>query len=100
MTVGHVLLTSGVTTNSPLLVCVMLTLQTLFDEQPVAFYELVACCRRPGHALHGGAAAVLERIGLLNQGSVPDAVREIVLAAVDGEALALRLTSPVPGRAP
>lgn len=100
MTVGHILLTSGVTTTSPLLVCVMLTLQALFDEQPVAFYELVARCRRPGHALHGGTDALLERIGLLDQGAVPDAVREIVLAAVDGEALALRLTSPVQGLAP
>jgi hypothetical protein len=95
MSDGHVTLTSGVKTTHPLVACVMRTLQALFDEQPIAFYELVARCRRPDHALRGGSAAVLERCGLLDRGTVPDAVCEIVLAAVDGDALALRLTSPV-----
>jgi hypothetical protein len=73
----------------------MLTLQALLDEQPIAFYELVARCRRPDHTLREGSATVLEHSGLLDRGTVPDAVREIVLAAVDGDALALRLTLPV-----
>ena len=95
MSDGHVTLTSGVKTAHPLVACVMLTLQALFDEQPIAFYELVARCRRPDHALHRGSAAVLERSGLLDHGTVPDVVREIVLAAVHGDALALCLISPV-----
>jgi hypothetical protein len=95
MSDGHVTLTSGIKTTHALVACVMLTLQALFDEQPMAFYELVARCRRPDHALRGRSAAVLERSGLLERGTVPDAVREIVLAAVKGDALTLRLTSPV-----
>jgi hypothetical protein len=95
MSDGPVTLTSGVKTTHPLVACVMLTLQALFDEQPIAFYELVTRCRQPDHALRGGSAAVLERSGLLDCGTVPDAVREIVLAAVDGDALTLRLASPV-----
>ena len=95
MSDGHVTLRSGVKTTHPLVACVMLTLQALFNEQPIAFYELVARCRWPDHALRRGSAAVLERSGLLDRGTVPDAVREIVLAAVDGDALTLRLTSPV-----
>lgn len=97
MTVGHsnIMLMSGVLTTHALVACVMLTLQELFDEEPSAFYELVARCRRPAHPLHGGTATILERRGLLDCGAVPDAVREIVLAAVNGDALALRLTWPV-----
>lgn len=95
MSDGHVTLKSGVKTTHSLVACVMLTLQALFDEQPIAFSELVARCRRPDYALRRGSAAILERSGLLERGTVPDAVREIVLAAVHGDALTLRLISPV-----
>lgn len=97
MTVGHsnIMLMSGVFTTHAVVACVMLTLQDLFDEEPSTFYELVARCRRPEHALPDGIAAILERRGLLDRGTVPDTVREIVLAAVKGDALALRLTWPV-----
>lgn len=95
MFVGHITLTGGVITSHALVACMMLTLQALFDEQPIAFYELVARCRQPEHPLLGGSVAVLEHCGLLDHGTVPDAVREVVLAAVDGDALGLRLTSPV-----
>lgn len=95
MLFGHITLTGGVIMSHALVACVMLTLQDLFDEQPIAFYELVARCRRPEHPLREGTVAVLEHRGLLDQGTVPDVVREIVAAAVDGDTLALRLTWPV-----
>lgn len=97
MTVGHsnIMLMSGVFTTHAVVACVMLTLQDLFDEEPSTFYELVARCRRPEHPLREGTVAVLEHRGLLDQGTVPDVVREIVAAAVDGDTLALRLTWPV-----
>lgn len=76
---------------------VLLSLEALLGRHPVALFELAALARDPSHALFGNTGQVLAELGLTEDGKLHDAVRDIVLAAIDGEGFDLRLVSPCGG---
>lgn len=79
----------------------MVALRTMADSKPIALIELVATCRDPAHVLWGGSAADLKALGMIEgvyeDGTVRvhDVVRDVVLAATDGDDLTLALVSPL-----
>lgn len=65
-------------------------------NQPIAFYELVMCCREHGHKPFGNTGEILRSGGLLLGDDRPhDTIRNIVLSAVSGEGLEMTLGSPI-----
>jgi hypothetical protein len=75
---------------------IMLSLEQLFRENPITAYELTTLARDPSHVLWGNAVHDLTSLGLLqDDGSLHGAVRDVILAAVEGDGLAMHLISPV-----
>lgn len=67
----------------------------LMKEKPIAFYELVMKCRDRDHKLFGSAGAELRAMSLMSDdGSMHAAIKEIVLAATEGDGLDLKMRSP------
>jgi hypothetical protein len=101
MPATNVMLRTGKEAPDILVNTTMLALRTLCAEQPIAFYELVMCCRDREHVIFGDAAdkmlGLLEGTDAAGHGLVHDAVRDIVLAAVDGEDFNMTLQSPLSG---
>jgi len=80
---------------------VMLSLKTLNETYPIAFYELVMACRDREHVLFGNSHEILARLTLIEEiddtgrPRIHDLTRSIVLSAAEGEELDMRLVSPV-----
>lgn len=73
-----------------------LALRSLMARYPIAFYELVCKCRDRDHKLFGNVAEVLSPLSLLQpDGRVHGAIREIVLASVEGDGMEMKLRSPI-----
>ena len=74
----------------------MLSLEILFKEKPITFYEFVMKCRNPKHEMFGDTANDLIDLNLMNKNNqIHDTTRNIVLSAVTGEGLEMKLESPV-----
>ena len=94
-------LKNGDEVPSPLVATTMITLEHLYNNDPITFYELVTACRNPDHVLWGGSGeklvnlVMLESVDGSGHGKAHDAVKSIVLSAVEGEDLEMTLVSPV-----
>ncbi|MHC4405707.1 MAG: hypothetical protein ACYTG0_39175 [Planctomycetota bacterium] len=90
-------LRTGIVEAKALVTSTMHSLKHLLDTKPIVLYELVMRCRDPKHELFGGSDLV--HLGLLqktNKGHyVHESIRNIVLAAVDGDGLDMALRSPI-----
>lgn len=76
----------------PIIRVTYLSLRTLLETEPIAFFELTSLARDPEHTLFGRSAQILQTRGLLDTtGQLHDAVRQIVLASTKGEDLDLTL---------
>jgi hypothetical protein len=75
-------------------VSTIVRLQYLFYEQPVAFHELVQCCKNADHTPFGITGDILEHFALRTHGRIHDSIRAIVLSAVTGEGIHLVLGNP------
>ena len=114
MATETVTLKNGAEEAKPLVVVTMMTLNRLMDEgKSSTVYELVQLCRNGDHALSrfDGIAERLERLNLASeiaaipfrgankhggcQWKVHSSTRNIVLSAIEGEGLDLRLANPV-----
>ena len=74
---------------------VIITLQYLLKEEPVALYELAMLARDPSHQPYGGTGEVLRTLGLTDgTGKIRDSTRAVILAAIEGEGLGMHLRSP------
>lgn len=74
----------------------MMALETLFTTAPIEFFELREICRDPKHRCFGRTGETLRSRCLLEGNGQPhDAVRSIVLSAVEGEMLEMRLRWPI-----
>jgi hypothetical protein len=80
----------------------MAMLRHLADKYPTAFFDLVNQVRDPGYEVFSpGEVGVLVSLGLALEGStmkklvVHDSVRNIVLSAVGGNGLEMRLGDPL-----
>jgi hypothetical protein len=93
-------LRTGATALLPVVATTMLTLERLVRENPLAFYDLAMLCRDASYRPFGSNADLLESLGMTDRERVDSQVRDIVLAAVEGDDLAMRLVSPVDGCGP
>ena len=74
----------------------MMSLESLIETNPVAFYELVMKCRDVNHRFFGNTGEVLQKLSLVQtDGNVHDSIRNIVSSAVDGDGVDMTLGSPV-----
>ena len=91
-----VTLKNGTEEAKPLVAVMMLTLEHLFEEDPIAAYELVMLCRNKDHVLFGNTGATLKDLSLVERdGRVCQSIRNVVLSAVVGDGLDMILQSPV-----
>ena len=90
-----VVLKNGSQEVRTLVVVVMMSLEELIGKDSITFYELVMFCRDQSHKFFGSTQGTLERLGLLQNGTVHDSVRNIVLSAVEGDGLEMCLRNPV-----
>jgi len=89
-------LKNGTEEAKQLVVITIAQLKELMSSEPIAFYELVMLCRDRDHELFGNAGEKLEKSGLLQrEGVVHDSIRNIVVSAVEGDMLNMRITSPI-----
>ncbi|OGT46803.1 MAG: hypothetical protein A3E83_03890 [Gammaproteobacteria bacterium RIFCSPHIGHO2_12_FULL_41_20] len=94
-------LKNGSTELDGVVFTVMDNLKSLFHSNPILFYEFVMKCRDSNHTMFGKSNDALKLLGLIEgNNSVHDSVRNIVLSAVEGEGLGMRLGSPVCADAP
>lgn len=93
---SSLILRTGEEVPTPLVGAVMLALETLVKKNPIALYELVQISRNPKHKLFGNTGDILRDLALIETNGQPcDATRLIVLAATEGEGLALKLVQPI-----
>jgi hypothetical protein len=79
----------------PIVLVTMASLHKLFQDQPIAAYELVMKCRDRTHKFWGNYQDVLEKWALVqSDGNVHDSIQNIVLSAVTGDGLYMTLSSP------
>ena len=79
----------------------MQSLNTLLAEDPIAFYELTMKARDSQHEFFGNAAQRLQALALVEpDGRINGSVRNIVLSAVTGEGLDMKLDMPTVKEAP
>ena len=89
-------LKNGTEEMEPLVKVTMLSIESLLSSDPIGFYELVMICRNPKHPAWGDAPAKLARLALLQSNHQPhDSIKNIVLSAVVGDGLDMRLINPV-----
>jgi len=71
-------------------------LQTLAADNPVAFCGLREKCRNSGFCFLGDTGEALKERALVEQdGSISEVTRSVVLNAVEGELLEIKLVSPL-----
>jgi hypothetical protein len=79
-----------------LVAVVTVLLRDMIDQgEFILFYEAVTLARNPSHRLFGNAGEKLTAFGILENGRMHDATREIIVASVEGEGVGMRLRSPV-----
>ena len=92
----EVTLKNGSTEVDVLVVATTLSLQSLMEDNPIAFYELVMLCRDRTHQLFGSVGGVLRDRNLIEQNGQPHgSIRNIVLSAVEGDMLDMCLVNPL-----
>jgi hypothetical protein len=76
-------------------VTTMRNLDFLMKKNPIAFYELVQKCRNPKHDMLENTNAEVEKLALMQSGSIHEITKNIILSSVEGEGLGMTLKSPV-----
>ena len=93
-----VILRNGRTMQRRTVEAIWYSLQTLFKERPLAFYELVEVARDPNHVPLGNYRKILQDYQLLHTGAkLHDGIRDVVLSAVEDDDIDRHLVPPVPG---
>lgn len=93
-TIATVKLKNGSVEAKFVVVATMMSLDSLLQDNPGAFYELVTKCRDPKHKMFGNTKSICEHRALMNGDIVHGSIRNIVLSAVEGDGLDMGLTSP------
>jgi hypothetical protein len=99
-----VLLRTGIEEVKPLVKITMVILKRLYEEKPIVLYELAQLCRDRDHEPWGKCGDDLVERKLIqkteNGYHVHDSIRNIVLAAIDGEGVDMVLRSPLAPKDP
>jgi len=94
--VPMVKLKNGSEVPKPVVVTTMMSLEALMEKNPIAFYELVEKARNPKHPMFGNTQDVVAKWALIDlSGVIHSAVRDVILSAVSGDELDMRLGNPV-----
>lgn len=92
-----VTLKNGSKEASAAVAATMMSLNALVRDAPIVFYEMVQLCRDPGHEVW--SSSILQDLMALSlvgsDGRVHSTVRNVVLSAVSGDGLNMRLAVPV-----
>lgn len=89
-------LRNGAVEATPLVTVAMMSLRHLMNEKPLALYDLVMVCRDSSYEWFGDNLQESQNLSLVQpDGKVHESIRNIVLAAVTGDGLDMRLESPV-----
>ena len=89
-------LRNGAEEARPLVAVMMMSLEHLMDERPLALYDLVMRCRDRNYQFFGDNAKYLQDLSMVgSDGSIHDSIRNIVLSAVRGDGMDMILGSPV-----
>jgi len=98
----EVQLRNGSTEPANIVEAVSITLKRLYDGGNLgvtAFHDLVMLCRNPNREETNSTrmtSDTLKREGfLLEDGTVHDSTRNVVLSSVEGDGLAMQLISPI-----
>lgn len=73
----------------------LVALDGLMRSNPKALYDLVKKCRNKDYKFLGNNEKVLEEMALLNGGKPHNSIKNIVLSAIKGESLDMRIVSPI-----
>lgn len=74
---------------------VMLNLRALFETETFAFCDLVEKVRDSSFTIPDASAKTLSDYSIVQDGLMHSSVRNIVLSAVEGEGIEMRLVSPI-----
>lgn len=89
-----VTLKNGTEEVRSLVAAILLSLQSLIETYPIAFYDLVQLCRDPEYKTFN--IEILKSWTMIQEdGSIHTSIRNVVLNAVTGEGINLKLESPV-----
>lgn len=81
-----VTLRNGAEEHEPTVRAIILNLELLMSQEPIAFYELVCVCRDPGHQIFGNCGTKLQDRDFLDGSGRPfTTVRNVVLSSVAGD---------------
>jgi hypothetical protein len=93
---GMIKLKNGATIPHPHYTATWVSINSLMNKNPIAFYELVMICRDPTHQLFGNTTIKLQELALLDESGQPhSSTRDLVLSSVRGEGLEMSLSSPI-----
>lgn len=93
---NRVKLKNGSEADISIVVTTMISLEGLINKNPIAFYEFVMKARNPKHDMFGKTQKVVSRLALIDSnGEIHSTVKDIILSAVNGDGLDLKLTSPL-----
>lgn len=76
---------------------IMLSLESLLETKPIAFYELIALCKDHSHEVFTPEIMEdLKGLSLIQPNGLPhQAIQDVVLSAVIGNVMNFSLVSPV-----
>ena len=87
-------LRTGTEYPDALVTSIYLNLERVLEIDPIAFYEVVELARDPHHDLWGDTQILQDHALVQVDGTMLNAVRDVVLASVAGDEENLRLVSP------
>lgn len=97
-------LKNGATETRVMVIATLISINSLLEEHLMAFYDLVMRCRDSNYKFLGNNLKILEDLSLVqlpsetgSSGHIRNSIRNIVLSAVEGEGLRLKIVSPYPG---
>jgi len=92
-----VLLKNGIKEAEPLVrVMMYLVLPDLLKNHPTAFYDLVMRCRDKSYKFFGNNEKLLKDKNIVDtDGSIHSSIKNIVLCAIEGEGIEMRLVNPL-----
>lgn len=96
-------LKNGTTEVQPFVVITLGVLKQLFDDKPLAFFDLVSKCRDSSYKWFGDNEQICRDLQLIQPenpynpdagGSIHESIKNIVLSAAEGEGMDMTLVSP------
>lgn len=88
-------LKNGSEVAKPIMITVMMALNTLLQKMPMVAFEAVEMARNPNHQPFGETGEMLEKFGLLLNGQMHGAIRDVIISAAQGEGWDVTIGSPV-----